>query len=138
MKRISLGAIVFVGLVFIAFLAPSGFDREALKARGLPRPVYPALGDWLAAGTGASRADASGCIALLHRFLRSEVDSRFELRNIAKGGATSTTLIDGGQATSALDILRRNADAEPDNDVKVITIDIGGDDLRTLVRGGAV
>ncbi|MGD9890154.1 MAG: SGNH/GDSL hydrolase family protein [Dehalococcoidia bacterium] len=137
MRRTSLGAIVIVGVVSVAFLAPSGFDRETLKARGLPRPAYLALGDSLAVGTGASRADASGYVALFHQFLRSEDDSRYELRAVAKGGATSTTLIHEGQLVSALDILHHNADDEPNNDVQVITIDIGGDDLRTLVRGGA-
>jgi hypothetical protein len=42
-------------------------------------------------------------------------------------------LIDGGQLTAALELLRLNADDEPDTDVRVITLDIGDDVLRTLV-----
>ncbi|MGE0600309.1 MAG: SGNH/GDSL hydrolase family protein [Dehalococcoidia bacterium] len=56
-----------------------------------------------------------------------------------RGGETSTTMMAaGGQLDRATaEISRRNSDADTANDVRLITIDIGGNDFRALTRTGS-
>lgn len=55
------------------------------------------------------------------------------LRNLGVGGATSTTLIATQLPEAVAELQRRNGDRNPGNDVKVITIDIGGNDVFGVV-----
>lgn len=105
-------------------------------------PLYLALGDSLAAGAGASDPDETAYVPLFHEHLRgnprcdrgvAEVCPAMQLQNISRPGATTTTLRQS-QLPLALDVLgARHGDDNPRNDVEVITIDIGGNDVFALV-----
>ena len=111
------------------------------SAAASPRPPQPstylALGDSVAAGVGADHPGTTGYVARLHEALADArrcgrgqaLGCRLALQNLALPGATTTTLI-SGQLPQALGLLeQRNADPTPVNDVRLITLDIGGNDL---------
>jgi GDSL-like Lipase/Acylhydrolase family len=109
-------------------------------------PVQLALGDSVAAGVGAGATEEerrrSGYVGLLHEHLRAGLDcvpaasarpsvgcEQLQLVDVSVGGATTSTLIEH-QLPAAVGLLKaRNADANPRNDVEVVTVTIGGNDL---------
>ncbi len=97
-------------------------------------PVYLALGDSFGVGVGASEEDEAGYVPLFYRFLKEELDDGLVLRNISVEGETSESLVREGQLARALEILQRNWDDDHANDIAVITLDIGGNDLRALIK----
>lgn len=115
-----------------ATAAPGGQDR-------LGRPVYLALGDSVPAGIGAT-PKVSGYPELLVARLEdgynpaadkatpgASVD--FELANVAVPGATTTSLI-AGQLQPAVDLIgERDENRNPHDDVEVVTVTIGGNDV---------
>jgi lysophospholipase L1-like esterase len=86
--------------------------------------VYLALGDSVAAGSGASDANATSYVGLIDEALRERLGDSLELRSLAAGGHTTQDLIDD-ELPAALDALR-------DRNVRLITITIGGNDLNIL------
>jgi lysophospholipase L1-like esterase len=84
----------------------------------------------------------TGYVPVLYDLLRDEPSCQLlgqpgcrnlALDNLAVGGATSTTLLTG-QLPAAEDELRaHNGDRNPRNDVLVVTIDIGGNDVFSVV-----
>ena len=91
--------------------------------------TYIALGDSLSEGVGASEPAATAFVPLVQQGL----GERFQLINLGHSGDTSQDLLDHGhldQAVSEID--RRETDGDPDNDVKLITLEVGGDDLLDL------
>ena len=119
------------------------------------RPVYLAIGDSLAAGqqSAAPTGDAeetlalwkaSGFVAQFHQALREDLDCRPEQAGSAGGGCgplqvvniavpgatTSSVLVEGGQLDQAIALIEdRNTDRSPRNDVEVISVTLGGNDL---------
>lgn len=108
-------------------------------------PIHLALGDSIPAGVGATDPDTTGYVNLLADILRRKADcatghswragwprggcESLELRNIAHGGETSASLITN-QLPDALHLLReRNRNSNPHDDVRFITITIGGNDV---------
>jgi lysophospholipase L1-like esterase len=102
------------------------------------RPCYLALGDSYAYGEGASSRVELAYVPLFHQFLERDMGKSLALRNLAVGGETTTSMIAKGQLAKALAELRfRNQEsADPSDDVVVITIDIGGNDLIGLTGEG--
>jgi lysophospholipase L1-like esterase len=96
----------------------------------------------LAVGVGASDPSAMGYVARAYSSLRTSErfgDSGLDLVNLGVAGATSTDLVQtGGQLDSAIEEItsRRENDSATD-DVEVITIDVGGNDLLSLVTPGS-
>jgi len=99
-------------------------------------PLYLALGDSVAAGVGAHPPATEGYVPELHQLLAAEVPCgvgqalgcRLDLRNFAEPGATTTTLL-AGQLPRAVSLIKqRKATATPIDDVRLITLDIGGSD----------
>ena len=92
--------------------------------------TYLALGDSLAVGVGATRPDQLGYVARVAAALsRPDASPRISLlRNLAAGGETSDSMINGGQLTAALETIRT---VEPP--VVLVTLDIGGNDLLRLL-----
>lgn len=94
--------------------------------------TYLALGDSLAVGVGATAPDRRGYVALL--FERTSAPGGVggvaanRLLNIAVGGETSRSLIDGGQLAAAARLI-----GEADPPVSLVTLDIGGNDLLRLL-----
>jgi lysophospholipase L1-like esterase len=103
---------------------------------GSEKPTYLALGNSFATGAGAS-SDDTGYVPLFFSFLEENRDEDLSLRNFAENGETTRSMIAEGQFGMALAELRfRNQDNNPKNDVFVITIDIGGNDIRDLAAEG--
>ncbi len=96
--------------------------------------VYLALGDSLAYGTvaGAPANEPYGYVPRLLPFFslpfNGDVD---KLENLAKGGETSASFIDNGQLDQALVVIN-----DPRSDVRIVTLDIGGNDLLNLLWEG--
>jgi lysophospholipase L1-like esterase len=98
------------------------------RLRPADRGLYIALGDSLSAGIGAS--DASKMFVQL---VDASLGSGMELLNLGVPGATSQDLLDGGKLDQAVaEITRRNGDTDPNNDVQLVTLEIGGNDLLHL------
>ena len=109
----------------------------AMAAAAPPsRPLYLALGDSVAVGVGAQPPATEGYVPELHDLLAAQVPCgggqalgcRLDLLNIAKPGATTTTLIEGQLPIARRVIKQRRATATPVDDVRLITLDIGGSD----------
>jgi lysophospholipase L1-like esterase len=92
-------------------------------------PLYIALGDSLSAGVGATNYEEKGFVGLVH----DELGPEFALLNLGIAGDTSGELIEDGPLDRAVaEIKQRNHDDDSDNDVKAVTLEIGGNDLLDL------
>jgi acyl-CoA thioesterase I len=92
--------------------------------------LYLALGDSLAVGEGATNPKELGYVGRLDEFLE------LNLTNLAVRGETSSTFINRGknlhtQLAAALSTITESDKKE----VKLVTLDIGGDDLFNLLGG---
>jgi lysophospholipase L1-like esterase len=128
---------VLAVLTLVATAVTPAFATPATP-RGLP--VQLSLGDSWGSGVGAP--DGEGYVDQLHDLLRDRLDclparspnarrgcDRLQLANLSVGGATTTSLI-ATQLPAATELLRsRNADRNPRNDVEVVTLHIGGNDV---------
>ncbi|HEY5978250.1 MAG TPA: GDSL-type esterase/lipase family protein [Microlunatus sp.] len=109
----------------------------ALAAAPPPRPLYLALGDSVAVGVGAQPPATEGYVPELHELLAAEVPCgngqalgcRLDLLNISLPGATTTTLLTHQLPRASSLIRQRRATAAPIDDVRLITLDIGGSDI---------
>jgi lysophospholipase L1-like esterase len=95
-----------------------------------------------AAGVGSTRPAKDGYVPQLYGALRKDHDClsgqsqeatdgcpQLQLVNLAVGGATTPTMI-AGQVPTAISLLEtHNGDANPLNDVQLITLHIGGNDV---------
>ena len=110
--------------------------ESTLSPKAAAAPLYIALGDSLAVGDGASDPSSTAYVPLFHDYLREALGiPDLALTNLGHGGDTSADLIEHGRLTEAVDEIRaRNFDESPENDVKVVTLDIGGNDLLGLFQ----
>jgi lysophospholipase L1-like esterase len=165
MKRMSLGAVVLLGICLALFLAgceggenapvstttatpspatatPSPASAVAGSPAAAAAPIYIALGDSLAAGDGASDPSSTAYVPQFHEYLRQALGAPdLALMNLGHGGDTSADLIEHGHLAEAVSEIRaRDFDESPDNDVQVVTLDIGANDVLglffTLVLSG--
>lgn len=129
MRRIATTAAVVV-LMTASIAAPAA-------AKAPEGPAVVALGDSVAAGTGASNPAKTGYVARFSRFMRSD-DCRggnpsacphLQLVSFAEGGATSATLIDRQLSPAVAEIASRQTDGNTSNDVEYVTVTIGGNDV---------
>jgi lysophospholipase L1-like esterase len=119
-----------------------GTGTAAAKAGGLVpgQPVMIALGDSWAAGVGATAGN--GYVPQLHSALQERYGclparaeraadkcKQLQLVDLALGGATTPSLIAGQLPTAASLLADRNGDRNPRNDVEVITLHVGGNDV---------
>lgn len=87
--------------------------------------AYIALGDSLSTGVGASSPETT-FVELVHQSLGSGI----ELMNLGHSGDTSDDLLQGGTLGRAVDAIKaRNGDDDTSNDVRLVTLEIGGNDL---------
>lgn len=126
----------FLFLALSLSLLPSRAQAQSTS------PEYVALGDSLAFGVGADTPETEGYVALTAAALRA--DPRFaatglDLLNLAVPGATSADLLaGGGQLSQALAEIKSRAGDEVDgNEVQIISVIIGGNDLLALGEGDA-
>ena len=123
-------AAVLLALAALALAALACNSETSVVPTATPPPtevqseleggVYLALGDSIAAGTGASDADSTGYVALVAEALQSRFGPTLELRSLAEGGDTTEDLID--KLSQAVELLEQG-------DVRVVTVTIGGNDL---------
>ena len=123
------------GITMVALLSVA-VPRTDIAAQAPSSPEYLALGDSLAVGVGASDATTTAYVPLFHAFLRETLDPSVQLRNLGVSGETSASMIAGGQLAAALaELTSRNRNATRSDDVRVITLDIGGNDVAAVFRG---
>lgn len=112
------------------------FPASAFACSGSEKSTYLALGDSFAAGVGAS-GKSNGYVPLFFSFLEDSRAESLSLRNLTVDGETTASMIAEGQLGMALAELRfRNQDSNTKNDVFVLTIDIGGNDILDLAEEG--
>ncbi len=125
-------------LPLLAALLPLALLAPASPAAAKEAPAYVALGDSVAFGVGASDPSSGGYVALTYDALRKSDRYRnrgLELVNLAVPGATSSDLLlSGGQLERALNEIRERQEdvSSADDNVEIITIDIGGNDVLAL------
>jgi lysophospholipase L1-like esterase len=126
-------------LSLVLFLASFSTEPSA-RAQGTA-PAYLALGDSLAYGIGATDRATGGYVALVHEALEGSEqygESGIEMLNLGVPGAKSADLLaEGGQLEQAVVEIRARAEDPDSNDVEVISVDIGGNDLLGLVTPGS-
>jgi lysophospholipase L1-like esterase len=134
--------VVVAGILVLGLVAGSRPASAEPDPAPLGRPLYLALGDSLAAGVGASNPTVTGYVPQLYELLRQQLACQpagrlscrsLALRNLGVGGATSTTLLATQLPEAVAELQARNGDRNPHNDVKVVTIDVGGNDLFGVV-----
>ena len=125
-------------LLVPALLAAFALTSETTYSKGPPDNVlrgYMALGNSLGVGSRASDPATKGYVPLFRDFLESKdgLKKKLVLNNLSVGGATSATLISAQLPSALAELEARNQDKRPNNDVKVITVDIGGNDVFALI-----
>jgi lysophospholipase L1-like esterase len=134
--------VVLAGILVLGLLTVSGPATAEPTKPPVGRPLYLALGDSLAAGVGASDPAVTAYVPQFYQLLRQQLACQpagrpscrsLALRNLGVGGATSTTLIATQLPEAVAELQRRNGDRNPHNDVKVVTIDVGGNDVFGVV-----
>ena len=131
-------------VVHIIVLATIGLPSAAQAQESPPwDPIHLGLGDSIAFGEGASNPERLGYVPVLSRWSRAEDCDEgvaeacpgLKLVNLAVRGATTSTLI-SNQLPAALQLIgERNGDTNPYNDVVLITVTVGGNDLFAPVVG---
>jgi len=78
---------------------------------------------------GASDPATTAFVPLVHEHL----GDGFQLLNLGHSGDTSDQLLSHGHLDQAIaEIVQRKGDNDPNNDVKLVTLEIGGNDLLNL------
>ena len=117
-------------------LLPLAAATVSHAATPTPATTYLALGDSVAAGVGASRPDL-GYVPLVADALRGALHCGadpgpgcpVQVINTSVPGATSTTLV-ADQLPAATSLLQeRNSNETPVDDVRLITVTVGGNDV---------
>jgi lysophospholipase L1-like esterase len=121
MRRI-LASLVSVMLVF-AIAGP------VVAANG-PTTVYLALGDSAAWGDGASVPDHTGYVPRLAGYFQgARHGGADQLVNLGVRGESTASIFTSGQLAGALATIN-----DPDTDVRMVTLSIGGNDLLDLLN----
>ncbi len=108
---------------------PSEAPPPAVSGDGL---TYIALGDSLSAGFGASRPSETSFVPLVLESLGDE----YQLINLGHGGDTSADLMDHGHHDEAIETIEeRTDDGFEGEEVALVTLEIGGNDLLGLYFG---
>jgi lysophospholipase L1-like esterase len=128
-------------LAAFLFLAAVGLLPVPAHAQTPSSPLYVALGDSLAFGVGASSPQDDGYVALAADALRSSDHfggTGLDVVNLSSPGARTADLLEPrGQVEAAIaEIEARAEDQVPGNDVRLISINAGANDLLALVDPG--
>lgn len=129
-------------LLLTALSAPAALAAE---------PVQLSVGDSWGFGYGATDPSQGGYVPRLNAALRERFDcspsdnlkpnqgcENLELTNLSVPGATTPTLI-AGQLPTATSILQgRNGNSNPRDNVEVVTISIGGNDVVNPILGACL
>lgn len=127
MTRSIRSLLLTLSLVALLCAAVPGVAAAAAPANR----VYVALGDSLAYGFGASDPARTAYVPLLFEYFQQPRKENVRvLRNLSRPGETSDSFIAGGQLALAVAAI-----ADPTTDTRVVTLDIGGNDLLFLTSG---
>jgi lysophospholipase L1-like esterase len=118
--RSSLLTLALVAVLSAAFSNAAGAAAPATRQ-------YVALGDSLAFGFGASDPARAYVPLLFRYFQQPRTENVRILRNLSFPGETSDSFIARGQLAEAVAVI-----VEPTTDTRVVTLDIGGNDLLIL------
>jgi lysophospholipase L1-like esterase len=126
---------------FLLLAAGLAVPLQRSEARQPSRsPLFLALGDSLAFGVGADSPQDDGYIALTVEALRGGrfAQSGLDLVNLSAPGAETADLLEpGGQLERAIEeIHTRSEDGAPGNEVSLISISVGANDLLALADPG--
>jgi lysophospholipase L1-like esterase/predicted small secreted protein len=108
--------------------ATNNHSGSTATAAAASTGLYIALGDSLSFGIGASDAGKTSFVALV----RTHLGSGFELMNLGVPGATSQDLVARDLDHALSEIEQRKADSDRNNDVRLVTLEIGGNDLLSI------
>lgn len=149
---------IAVSLTLALLTVGAAAPASAHPRRVRPHPVYLALGDSWAYGEGATDPATDGYVPQLEEVLEQELDCNFlwgfhrgrkgceqlELVNLARP-ATETLpgvtapLVASEQLPIALPMLWvRNHDWNPRNDVEVVTLQVGGNDVSGPIQAACI
>jgi lysophospholipase L1-like esterase len=143
----------FARTLIIAAVSLGAFGAAPAAADPLPTPVAPmqlSLGDSWPAGAGTS-APSEGYVPQLHAALKDDLNCsgagpvqseagcpQLGLLNVARGGATTPSMI-ATQFPQAIPVLEaRNGNLNPRDDVEVTTLHIGGNDVTNPIIAACV
>ena len=122
----------------VLLLAAGWFPvRAATRAQAQPT-VYMALGDSVAAGAGASALEYRYTERLQQFFRGPRTGAITTAVNFARSGETSASFIQGTQGQPGAPQLQAALDQinNPANDVNIVTLTLGGNDLLQLLAPG--
>ena len=136
------GLVCLLAIGVTTALSLGGAAAAGAKPPTVPGlPVQIALGDSWAAGVGAVPRSTEGYVPQLHDVLRQRFDclpgraerrhgcKHLQLVNLAVGGATTPSLIQGQLPAAVTMLERRNGNRNPRDDVEVVSVHIGGNDV---------
>ncbi len=130
---------LFIISLFAILIGFGGQTTARTASAETPNGPYVSLGDSLAVGVGASDPATTGYVNLFAaeawRWLAFAGTPADRLA-FGVSGETSTSISgEGGQLEHALAAIQsRRTDGDPSNDVRLITIDIGGNDFLALAK----
>jgi lysophospholipase L1-like esterase len=133
MRRLLL--FVFVPAVVVGLVAAFAPTSDTTYSCGNWPPQlqheYLALGNSLGYGYGASDPATKGYVPLFHDYLQSRdlLHRPLLLKNLSIPGATSDSLISDELPAALAELEARNGDWWLFDDINVVTVDIGGNDL---------
>jgi lysophospholipase L1-like esterase len=134
-------------LTSIALLVTAVSASSAFAAS----PLQLSLGDSWGYGYGSTNPSTDGYVPLLYQALKDDFDcspspnpkpnqgcKKLELTNLSVPGATTPTMI-AGQLPAATSILQaRNGNNNPRDNVEVVTVSIGGNDVVNPILGACL
>lgn len=143
----TLAAVSAAALAAPLMAAPAAAAPAQLPGR-FAQPVYLALGDSVAAGVGAvpyqtgypelARPQIAAAYNTAAGKATTGKTTALGLTNLSVGGATTGSLLSSQIGPALALIADRRADRDPFNDVEVITVTIGGNDVFTPVAGACI
>jgi lysophospholipase L1-like esterase len=121
----------FVMIIAIACLTAPVIIRNSAQAE--TEHIYLALGDSIAAGIATSAPQSRGYPAKLRDFMQAErltspIPGAIQLINLAEPGETTESFLNDGQ----LDAARDRINATDGQELRTITLTIGGNDILNL------
>lgn len=140
-RRIRAALVTALTVAACAALAPAAMAAS---------PLQLSMGDSWGYGFGASVPAETGYVPVLYSQLKDGFDcspspnpkdkgcKKLELLNLSVGGATTPSMIAGQlpQATSILE--QRNGNNNPRDNVEVVTVSIGGNDVVNPILGACL
>ncbi len=154
MKRLIPGGVATLVLLLVVGAASAAVANPNLVPG---KPAYMALGDSWAFGEGAEVPGTGGYVARLAGALQEDLDclpaesdraadgcAHLQLLNLARPGwnglpGVTAPIVESEQLPIAVPLLEeRNGDANPRNDIEVVTLHVGGNDVSGPIQNACI